>query len=188
MSKNIEINIQTSTNTYEPLYPKTLASNISGILSKAQGGTGTTNTNVGTVFYTFSYTGTGSTTDGINIPILDLSSTMSPYGVLFNPEEGYVSGHHTIGVSYYYKGYIFGGYVPINGYTTVSTWFKRLETQYTNSDYSTFRDINFTVMNIYMKITKNTFSISTYSSVDETSDNSGLHQNGAVYNFIIFYK
>lgn len=45
MSKNIEINIQTTANTYETLYPKTLGSLVDGAVSLATNATNATNAN-----------------------------------------------------------------------------------------------------------------------------------------------
>lgn len=80
MSKNIEININTSTNTYEILYPKTQWTNIINAptlpLSVANGGTGVNNyeallknLNPGIHVGRFqaSYTGTGSTLNNFSI-------------------------------------------------------------------------------------------------------------------------
>ena len=48
MSKNIEINIQTASNTYEILYPKTLGSLIEGTVSNATNAVNATNANTAT--------------------------------------------------------------------------------------------------------------------------------------------
>lgn len=112
MSKNIEINIQTASNTYETLYPKTLGPNIDGAVSLATKATSadsltnsrTIQTNLASTS-SASFNGTSNITPGVSgvLPVgnggtgttsySSLASTLSSYFSFGKIKTGYYKGN-----------------------------------------------------------------------------------------------
>lgn len=111
MSKNIEINIQTASNTYETLYPKTLGSNIDGAVSlatKAISADSLTNsrtiqTNLASTS-SASFNGTSNITPGVSgvLPVGNGGTGTTSYSNLANLLSDYISAGATIKFHYYY--------------------------------------------------------------------------------------